>query len=49
MLVRGGSVRGGVAELDLAVVDMEGRVHEGVLARGENAVLITFDLVLSAA
>jgi predicted DNA-binding protein with PD1-like motif len=49
VLVRGGLVRGGVAELDLTVVDMKGRVHEGVLARGENAVLITFDLVLSAA
>jgi predicted DNA-binding protein with PD1-like motif len=49
VLVREGRVQGGLAELDLIVVDMGGRVHEGRLARGENAVLITFDLVLEAA
>lgn len=46
VLVRDGLVRGGVAMLDLAVVDMAGAVHEGRLARGQNAVLITFDLVV---
>jgi hypothetical protein len=46
VLVREGRVSGGQASLDLAVVDMAGAVHEGVLARGRNAVLITFDLVL---
>ena len=46
VLVRGGIIRDGTASLDLIVVDMEGAVHEGILARGENAVLITFDLVL---
>jgi hypothetical protein len=46
VLIRHGQVRDGRARLDLAVVDMAGAVHEGELARGENAVLITFDLVL---
>lgn len=47
VLIRDGRVQGGRAELDLAVVDMEGRVYEGILARAANAVLITFDLMLS--
>jgi hypothetical protein len=46
VLVREGAVRDGVAVLDLLVVDMAGRVHGGRLARGENPVCITFDLVL---
>lgn len=46
VLVRSGRVRAGRAEVDLAVVDMAGGVHEGVLARGGNGVLITFDLVV---
>jgi hypothetical protein len=46
VLVRAGRVRGGLAELDLVVVDMGGRVHEGRLVRGENPVLITFDIFL---
>jgi len=37
-----------VAMLDLVVVDMQGRVREGRLVRGQNAVLITFDVVLDA-
>lgn len=49
VLVRSGRVREGIATLDLVVVDMRGQVHEGPLARGENAVCITFDLVLDAA
>jgi predicted DNA-binding protein with PD1-like motif len=46
VLVRKGVVSGGLAALDLLVVDMAGQVHEGMLARGENPVCITFDLVL---
>lgn len=44
--VTSGEVRNGTATLDLMVVDMAGQVHEGRLARGENPVCITFDLVL---
>ena len=46
VLVTGGEVRDGIATLDVMSVDMMGRVHEGRLARGENPVCITFDLVL---
>jgi len=46
VLVQSGSVRGGIAAIDMAVVDMQGRVHAGRLVRGENPVCITFDLVL---
>jgi len=46
VLVREGCIRDGHAALDLLVVDMQGRVHEGWLRRGENPVCITFDLVL---
>jgi predicted DNA-binding protein with PD1-like motif len=46
VLVRNGRVRDGQAEVDLLAVDMQGEVHDGWLARGENPVLITFDLVL---
>lgn len=49
VLIRSGAVRDGIATLDLLVVDMAGNVHEGTLARGENAVCITFDVVLEAA
>lgn len=46
VLVRQGFIRDGVAALDMLVVDMTGTVHEGWLVKGENPVLITFDLVL---
>ncbi len=46
VLVRAGFLRDGKAALDLLVVDMQGRVHEGWLQRGGNPVCITFDLVL---
>jgi predicted DNA-binding protein with PD1-like motif len=46
VLVRRGCVRDGHAELDLIAVDMMGEVHEGRPIRGENPVLITFDIVL---
>jgi predicted DNA-binding protein with PD1-like motif len=45
-LVRSGSVRDGMATIDVAVADMQGHVHAGRLVRGENPVCITFDLVL---
>lgn len=44
--ITNGSVRDGAASIDLLSVDMAGQVHEGRLARGSNAVCITFDLVL---
>ena len=46
VFVRNGVVREGVAEIDMTVVDMRGQVHVGRLLRGENAVCITFDVVL---
>lgn len=46
VLVRTGAVTGGTAILDLLVVDMTGRVHDGLVTRGENPVCITFDIVL---
>ncbi len=49
VLVRHGTIRAGRASLDLLVVDMQGRVHEGWLTRGDNPVCITFDIVLQAA
>jgi predicted DNA-binding protein with PD1-like motif len=49
VLVRSGTVRDGVAAIDLAVVDMQGRVHSGRVMRGDNPVCITFDLVLEDA
>jgi predicted DNA-binding protein with PD1-like motif len=48
VLVRDGHVHNGRATLDLVVVDMQGAVHEGMVVRGDNPVLITFDLVLEA-
>jgi len=48
VLVRGGHVTDGKAKLRLLVVDAQGNVHEGELARGENPVCITFDLVLTS-
>jgi predicted DNA-binding protein with PD1-like motif len=46
VLVREGHIRDGIAALDMLVVDMAGSVHEGWLRKGENPVLITFDIVL---
>jgi predicted DNA-binding protein with PD1-like motif len=48
VLVRSGHVHNGEAVLDMLVVDMRGHVHEGRLARGDNPVCITFELVLEA-
>ncbi|PIK74158.1 DUF296 domain-containing protein, partial [Methylobacterium frigidaeris] len=53
VLIRDGTVRPGpagalVAHLDIAVVDVAGDIHEGVLLRGANAACITFELCLAA-
>jgi predicted DNA-binding protein with PD1-like motif len=48
VLIRSGHVHDGQAVLDMLVVDMAGHVHEGRLARGDNPVCITFELVLQA-
>lgn len=40
VLVRRGVLRDGVAELEMLVADMQGNVHEGLLVRGGNPVLI---------
>ncbi|AWN50114.1 DUF296 domain-containing protein [Methylobacterium terrae] len=47
-LVRPGPDGGAVARLDIAVVDVGGAIHEGVLLRGANAACITFELCLTA-
>ncbi|MBO9535523.1 DUF296 domain-containing protein [Herbaspirillum sp.] len=50
ILVRSGEVRSGPdglrAQLDIALINPEGKVCEGVLARGRNPVLICFELVI---
>jgi predicted DNA-binding protein with PD1-like motif len=46
VLVRQGYIRDGRAVMEMLVVDMQGKVHEGWLQRGENPVCITFDLML---
>ena len=46
ILVREGTIRDGSAALDLLVVDMQGRLHEGWIKPGQNPVCITFELVL---
>lgn len=48
VMVREGSLRDGIASFTMVVADMQGNVHEGLLARGDNPVLITFDLVLES-
>ena len=49
--IRHGEVRPGAegspeATLDVALVDMDGAIHEGRLARGRNAVCMTFELFI---
>lgn len=46
VLVRSGTIRGGRAALDIALVDMDGAIHEGRLAATRNPVCVTFELVL---
>ncbi|RAM62760.1 hypothetical protein RB25_06135 [Herbaspirillum rubrisubalbicans] len=46
ILIRAGEVRNGVGRLDIGLINPQGQVCEGVLARGCNPVLICFELVL---
>jgi predicted DNA-binding protein with PD1-like motif len=46
VMVRQGKVVGGRCELDVALVDMNGDIHEGLLAHGSNPVCVTFELVI---
>ncbi len=51
LLIRSGEIRpdsAGLpnARIDIAMVDYKGTVSEGVLARGQNPVLVTFELVI---
>ncbi len=48
VLVREGTIRNGVAALDLLVVDMQGEVHQGCLQRGATPICITVDLFVEA-
>lgn len=46
ILIRSGEVREGRGQLDIGLINPQGEVCEGVLARGRNPVLICFELVL---
>ncbi|WP_343723403.1 PCC domain-containing protein [Herbaspirillum seropedicae] len=46
ILIRAGEVRQGRARLEIGLINPQGQVCEGVLARGCNPVLICFELVL---
>ena len=46
LLIRDGRLEGGRVRLDVAVVAMDGEIFEGVLARGNNPVCVTFELVV---
>lgn len=46
VMVRRGTVAEGRCELDVALVDMNGDIHEGLLAHGSNPVCVTFELVI---
>ena len=51
LLIRSGEIRPDAtglpnARIDIAMVDYKGTVSEGVLARGQNPVLVTFELVI---
>lgn len=46
VMVRRGTVADGRCEVDVALVDMDGEIHEGLLARGSNPVCVTFELVI---
>jgi hypothetical protein len=52
-LIRQGEIRSGAdgrpqAQIDVTLIDHLGGRHQGRLARGENPVLVTFELVLEA-
>jgi len=46
ILIRSGEVRDGVGRLNIGLINPQGQVCDGVLARGCNPVLICFELVL---
>lgn len=51
LLIRSGEIRPGAsgrpnARIEITMVDYKGTVSEGVLARGQNPVLVTFELVI---
>lgn len=46
VMVRRGTVVEGRCELDVALVDMNGDIHEGLLAHSSNPVCVTFELVI---
>ncbi|KAF1046883.1 MAG: hypothetical protein GAK35_00830 [Herbaspirillum frisingense] len=46
ILIRSGEVEDGRARLEIGLINPEGKVCEGVLARGRNPVLICFELVV---
>lgn len=46
VFVREGHIADGSCHLDVALADMAGAVHEGVLERGRNPVCVTFELLL---
>lgn len=48
VFVTDGGVSGGKCTLDVALVDLDGAVHEGRLAHGTNPVCITFELLILA-
>lgn len=48
LLITDGSLQEGRCSLDIAVVGLDGRIATGRLSRGENAVLVTFELLIRA-
>jgi len=48
VLIDGGRVRAAASLIDVALADMDGAVHEGRLARGENPVCVTFEVLAVA-
>ncbi|ORE90447.1 hypothetical protein ATO4_21235 [Aurantimonas sp. 22II-16-19i] len=46
LLIRDGRLENGRVRLDIVVVAMDGAIFEGVLARGDNPVCVTFELVV---
>ncbi|MCO5157713.1 MAG: DUF296 domain-containing protein [Aquamicrobium sp.] len=48
VMIDGGQMRTAECQLDVALADMDGAVHEGRLARGENPVCVTFEVLAVA-
>ena len=49
VFVTAGGVSSALCTLDVALVDIDGAVHEGRLLRGQNPVCVTFELLIVAA